>query len=71
MDGALEFNGSNYVTMNDVADDITNNDITLSGWVKTTDSHGLWLSSNTATGNVALWSIDQGLATMYDGVDSS
>ncbi len=71
MDGALEFNGSNYVTMNDVADDITSNDITLSGWVKTTDSHGLWLSSNTATGNVALWSIDQGQATMYDGADSS
>jgi len=71
MDGALEFNGSNYVTMNDVADDITNNDITLSGWVKTTDSHGLWLSSNTATGNVALWAIDQGQATMYDGADSS
>ena len=71
MDGALELNGSNYVTMNDVADDITNNDITLSGWVKTTDSHGLWLSSNTATGNVALWAIDQGQATMYDGADSS
>jgi len=70
MDGALEFNGSNYVTMNDVADEITNNDITLSGWVKTTDSHGLWLSSNTATGNVALWAIDQGQATMYDGADS-
>jgi len=70
MDGALEFNGSNYVTMNDVADDITNNDITLSGWVKTNDSHGLWLSSNTATGNVALWAIDQGQATMYDGADS-
>ena len=70
-DGALEFNGSNYVTMNDVADDITSNDITLSGWVKTNDSHGLWLSSNTATGNVALWAIDQGRATMYDGADSS
>ncbi|MCP4608450.1 MAG: LamG domain-containing protein [Planctomycetes bacterium] len=70
-DGALEFNGSNYITMNDVADDITSNDITLSGWVKTTDSHGLWLSSNTATGNVALWSIDQGRAAMYDGADSA
>jgi hypothetical protein len=71
MDGALEFNGSNYVTINDVANNITNDDITLSGWVKTNDSHGLWLSSNTATGNVALWAIDQGQATMYDGADSS
>ncbi len=71
-DGALEFDGSNYVTMDPVADDITNDDITLSGWVKTTDTHGLWLSCNTGSrGNVALWSIDNGRAAMYDGSDSS
>jgi hypothetical protein len=69
--GALEFTGASYATMNPVADDITNNDITLSGWVKTTDSHGLWLSCNTGgRGNVALWSIDNRKATMYDGSDS-
>jgi hypothetical protein len=72
MDGALEFNGSNYATMDAVADDITDNDITLSGWVKTTDSHGLWLSCNTGSrGNVALWSIDNRKASMYDGSDST
>ncbi|MFH1718068.1 MAG: LamG domain-containing protein [Planctomycetota bacterium] len=71
-DGALEFDGSNYVTMDPVADNITSNDITLSGWVKTTDTHGLWLSCNTASrGNVALWSIDNSRATMYDGSDST
>jgi len=71
-DGALEFDGSNYVTMDPVADDITSDDITLSGWVKTTDTHGLWLSCNTASrGNVALWSIDNSLAAMYDGTDST
>ena len=71
-DGALEFDGSSYVTMDPVADDIKGNNITLSGWVKTADSHGLWLSCNTASrGNVALWSIDNSQATMYDGSDSS
>ena len=69
--GALEFGGSNYATMDPVADDITGNNVTLSGWVKTTDTHGLWLSCNTGgRGNVALWSIDLGLATMYDGSES-
>jgi hypothetical protein len=70
--GALEFGGSNYATMDPVADDIKGNDVTLSGWVKTTDTHGLWLSCNTGSrGNVALWSIDTGLATMYDGSESA
>ena len=70
--GALEFSGSNYATMDPVANDIKGNNITLSGWVKTTDTHGLWLSCNTGSrGNVALWSIDNSQATMYDGSESS
>ncbi len=71
-DGALEFDGSDYATMDPVADDIKGNNVTLSGWVKTTDTHGLWLSCNTASrGNVALWSIDNSRAAMYDGTDSA
>jgi hypothetical protein len=71
-DGALEFEGSNYATMDPVADDVKGNDVTLSGWVKTTDDHGLWLSCNTASrGNVAIWSIDNSRAAMYDGSDST
>ncbi len=72
--GAIDLDGDDYVTMNGVADDVTSNDITLSGWVKTTDTHGLWLSSNGAPGgnvNKALWSIDNGQAAMYDGANSS
>ena len=70
--GALEFSGTNYATMNPVADDITSNNVTLSGWVKTTDAHGLWLSCNTGgRGNVALWSIDNSQAAMYDGSESA
>jgi hypothetical protein len=65
---ALNFDGSDYVRMDSVADDITSNDITLSAWVKTTDSAGDWFSCNTATGgNVALWAITGGRAAMYDG----
>ncbi len=65
--GALDFDGDDYVRMDGVADDITNNDITLSGWVKTTDNSADWFSCNTSTGgNVALWGIDNGQAAMYE-----
>jgi hypothetical protein len=65
--GALDFHGSDYVRMNAVSNDITNNDITLTAWVKTTDSAGDWFSCNTSTGgNVALWAITGGKAAMYD-----
>jgi len=71
IDGAIEFNGSNYALIDNLSDDIRSNDITLSGWVKTTDSHGLWFSCNTVDhGNVALWGIDNDYATIYDGFDS-
>jgi len=66
--GALDFDGNDYVRMDGVANDITNNNITLSAWVRTTDSAGDWYSCNTATGgNVALFAIDGGKAAMYDG----
>jgi hypothetical protein len=65
--GALQFDGNDYVRMDGVSDDITSNDITLSAWVKTTDSDGDWFSCNTAGGgNVALWAITGGKAAMYD-----
>jgi len=61
MDSALEFNGSNYVIIDAVSDDMTSNDITLSGWVKTTRQDNNWFSCNTATGgNVFLWAIKSG-----------
>lgn len=65
--GALDFDGNDYVRMDSVSNDITNNDITLSAWVKTTDSDGDWFSCNTSTGgNVALFAITGGKAAMYD-----
>jgi len=66
--GALEFDGDDYIRMDGLADDITDNDCTLHAWVKTTDNAGDWFSCNTGTGgNVALWAIDSSQAAMYEG----
>jgi hypothetical protein len=65
---ALDFDGDDYVRMDGLADDITDNDCTFHAWVKTTDSAGDWFSCNTGTGgNVALWAIDSSQAAMYEG----
>jgi len=49
------------VIIDAVSDDMTSNDITLSGWVKTTRQDNNWFSCNTATGgNVFLWAIKSG-----------
>ena len=61
MNRALEFDGSNYVIIDGVSDNITSNDITLSGWVKTIQQDNNWFSCNTATGgNVFFWAIKSG-----------
>jgi len=67
IDGALYLDGDDYVTMDAVADDITSNDVTLSGWVKSDGDDGDWFSCNTGDGgNVALFAIVGGQAAMYD-----
>ncbi|MHC4568543.1 MAG: LamG-like jellyroll fold domain-containing protein [Planctomycetota bacterium] len=66
---AIKFDGfEDYVTIDGVADDITNNDITLSAWVKTADTGSVyWFSCNSSTGgNVALLGILGGRFAMYD-----
>jgi len=72
---AIALDGDDYVRMDGVADDVTDNDITLSGWVKTTQSvgpTGWWFSCNTGTGgNVVLFGIANGLAAVYDGAQSA
>ena len=68
--GALNLSGGDYVTMDGLGNDITDNDCTYSGWVKTTvTADTYWFSCNTSgRGNVALWGIDaSGVALMYDG----
>ncbi|MHC4074597.1 MAG: LamG domain-containing protein [Planctomycetota bacterium] len=42
----LELDGDDYVVIDAVGDDFTDTDITLSAWVKTSDSSADWLSCN-------------------------
>ena len=70
--GALLLDGAEYVVIDGVADDIPSNDVTMSGWVKTTDTRADWLSCNTADyGNVALWEIWYGYANLYEGASEA
>jgi hypothetical protein len=68
---ALDLDGDDFVTIDAAAGYITTNDITLSGWVKTTDTDGDWFSCNGAAVygnvNVAFLAIDGGKAAIYDG----
>ncbi len=65
MVGALQLGGSDYVGIDGVADDITNNDITLSIWVKTTTNDAEVIACNTASrGNVVRLAIDGGKAVV-------
>jgi len=66
---AVYLDGDDYVTIDGVADDIQGNDITMSAWVKTTDTtESDWFSVNTADrDNVILFCIDSQVAVMYEG----
>ena len=73
LDNALDFDGSNdYVNINAVANDFTDNDITISGWIKTTDSSGMFVACNTSDGGNRLLlaiglSAGAGELSVYDG----
>ncbi|MHC4147338.1 MAG: hypothetical protein ACYSUD_21525 [Planctomycetota bacterium] len=59
---ALDLDGDDYITIDGVADDITDSDITLSAWVKTINDDADWFSCNTETGNVVRFCIEGGKA---------
>jgi len=63
---ALELDGNDYVVIDGVADDITNNDITLAAWVNMTADDAWYpiISCNTAGGDNVGW-----LAVDYGYVD--
>ena len=67
---ALEFSGSNYATMNSVADDlIKSNEVTLSAWLKTDDTGTWvwWFSCNTAgRGNVVILGLISGQIAVHE-----
>jgi hypothetical protein len=58
---ALDLDGDDFVVIDAVGDDFAGTDITLSAWVKTTDSGADWFSCNTATrGNQVRLAIEGG-----------
>jgi len=60
---AVDLDGDDFIVIDDVSDDITDNDITLSAWVKTTDSGADWFSTHTPTrGNIVRFCIQDGKA---------
>ena len=68
---AMYFDGTqDYLVIDSVADDFTNNDLTLSAWIKTEDKGGWqwWFSCNTATGgNTIILGLINGQITVHQG----
>ena len=64
---ALDFNGSNqYVIMDAVADDFSDNDVTMSAWLKTTETgEADWFSNNATNGQFLLCN-DEGEPLMWE-----
>jgi hypothetical protein len=70
MGGALNLRGSDYVSIDGVVDDITSNDITLSAWIKTTQTgEGNVFASNSGGSHVLQFGIDNGNVWVDDGPD--
>ncbi len=65
--GALDLNGD-YVAIDGVVDDITNKNITLSAWIRTTQpGEGNVIASNTDSSHVLQFGIDGGNIWVDDG----
>ena len=67
--GALELRGGDYVSIDGVVNDITSNDITLSAWIKTTQTRegNVFASNDSGGGHVLLFGIDNGNIYVDDG----
>lgn len=65
---ALDLDGDDFMRIDDVADDVTSDVITLSAWVKTTVTDSDWYSCNEATGsgNVLIFAIVDGEPAVLD-----
>ncbi|UCG56239.1 MAG: LamG domain-containing protein [Phycisphaerales bacterium] len=67
MDSALELTGSDYIAVDAVNDDITSNSISLSVWVKTTDTGAYLVASNDdASASALRFGIQNGNAYVRD-----
>jgi len=65
---SLDLDGDDFMRIDDVADDVTGDAITLSAWVKTTITDSDWYSCNEATGggNVLIFAIVDGEPAVLD-----
>jgi len=64
---ALDFDGNDYMTMDGVTDDFTDDDVTMTAWIKTTTSgEGDWFSNN-AVSEQFLLCILSGDIVFYEG----
>ncbi|MBN2315915.1 MAG: LamG domain-containing protein, partial [Sedimentisphaerales bacterium] len=71
--GALELDGSDYVAIDGVVDDITGTDITLSIWIKSTQTAqgDLFAANDSASGHPLEFYIEGGNPGRYDSSDST
>ncbi|MFC1633909.1 LamG domain-containing protein [Planctomycetota bacterium] len=71
--GGLELDGSDYVAIDGVVDDITSTDITLSIWIKSTQTGqgDLFAANDSASGHPLEFYIDGGYPGRYDGGDTN
>jgi len=69
LDAALDLDGSDYVAIDGVVDDITSTNITLSAWVKTTQgSEGnVFAANDSASDHPLMFGVDGGNPYVYDG----
>ncbi|MGD8499817.1 MAG: LamG domain-containing protein [Phycisphaerales bacterium] len=66
--GALDFDGDDYVTVDGVVDDFTDDDVTMAAWIKTTTTgEGDWFSMNPVSGNQYLLCILSGDIRFWEG----
>ena len=71
MGGALNLSGDDYVAIDGVVDDITSTDITISAWIKTTqtDEGELFATNDGASAHPFMFGIDNGSPYVNDGSD--
>jgi len=70
MDGGLNLSGNDYVAINGVVDDITSTNITLSVWIKTTQTdEGEVFAANDGGDHPFMFGIDNGNPYVNEGSD--
>ncbi len=72
MDGALDLNGNDYVAINGVVDDMTGTNITLSAWIKTTQSSegNVFAANDSASAHPLMFGVTSGNPFVNDGTDT-